>query len=175
MRLLILIAELMLATSGYAAPAAWFAPTDNCTAVIVAEFDKAEKSINMQMYNFTSPDIADALIRAQKRGVDVRLLLDWRAQQTSYSQAGRCKAAGCTVYTDASHPIAHVKYSGIDGKRFLGGSFNYSRQANKNSEDLTLEDEPKLVKEFADNFESHWAHADKYTAAATKPRVRRRR
>lgn len=138
----------------------WCAPEDDCVAAIVSEFDKATKSIKYSMYNFTSPQVADALIRAHGRGVKVTLLLDKRAQSTRYSQAARCKAAGIDVLMDSKHPIHHVKERIIDDKRVLFGSFNDSRQATRNREDLVLDDTPKLVKRFADEFAKHLKHAE---------------
>jgi len=173
-KLLILVAELMAACGqGYALDV-WFAPEENCQAVIVAEIDKAEKTIDYQLYNATSQPIGDALIRAEKRGVEVRMLLDARANANNgHSIAASCKAAGCDVRFDAKHPISHNKVRIIDGKIVLSGSFNDSRQANRNAENLTREDEPQAVKEFADNFETHWKHGVK-SVPPSKPRARRR-
>lgn len=137
-----------------------FSPEDDCTGAIVAAFDKATKSIEVQAYNFTSPVIADAAIRAHKRGLPVTLLLDKRAQSTRYSQATRCKQAGCKVYLDGSHPIAHNKVRIIDGKLLLSGSFNDSRAASRNAENLYAEDDPATVKRYAENFARHLKHAE---------------
>ena len=60
-----------------------FAPEDDCTAAIVAEFDRAKTSIEYQLYNATSLPVCDALIGAHKRGVKVTILLDKRAQRSS--------------------------------------------------------------------------------------------
>ena len=172
-RILSLIAQLMLSSGSYAADV-WFAPEENCQAVIVAELDKATETIDYQLYNATADPIGDALIRAQKRGVAVRMLLDYRANATSqYSQAARCKAAGIDVRLDRAHPIAHGKVRIIDGKVLLAGSFNDSRQANRNAENLTRDDEAPLVKEFSENFQRHWDHAETFVAA--KPKTKRRR
>lgn len=146
----------------------WFAPDDDCTAAIVAEFDKARSSIEFQLYNATSPAIGDALIRAHKRGVKVTVLLDGRANsppkrgKKSFSLAGRLRQAGVPVYLDRAHPIAHNKVRIIDGKLLLSGSFNDSKSANRNAENLYLEDDPAVVKRFADNFRRHLAHAEVY-------------
>lgn len=160
-KLLILIAELMLSASGYARDV-WFAPEEDCTAVIVREINKAARTVDVMAYNFTSQPIGDALIRAEARKVEVRIVLDRRATSQRNSQAQRCKAAGAEVRIDRRHPIAHSKVSIIDGKTLLGGSFNYSRQANRNAENLTLEDDPSIVAKFQDNFQEHAKHSVKY-------------
>ena len=155
---------LLLLTAPARADVLWvkFAPDDDCTGAIVAEFDKATASIDYQLYNATSQPVADALIRAHKRGVKVTLLLDKRAQQTKFSQAARCKQAGCKVYLDGKHPIAHNKVRIIDGKLLIAGSFNDSRQANRNAENVYAEDDPEVVKLFAENFARHLKHAEAY-------------
>jgi len=143
-----------------------FAPEDDCTGAIVAEFDKATATIDYQLFNFTSPPIADALIRAHKRGVRVRLLLDDGANERPkggrryYSQAVRCKEAGLSVYLDRKHPIAHNKVRIIDGRFLISGSFNDSRAANRNAENLYFEDDAATVKRYLENFERHWQHAE---------------
>lgn len=161
MRALIAIAMLIVSPARADVIGLWFAPNDDCTAAIVAEFDKATKSISYQMYGFTSRPIADSLIRAHRRGVKVSMLLDSEAPRQRGSQALACKAAGIEVRVDAKHPISHNKVRIIDGKRLLSGSFNDSKQANRNAENLYLEDDPAVVKRFADNFALHLAHAVK--------------
>jgi phosphatidylserine/phosphatidylglycerophosphate/cardiolipin synthase-like enzyme len=153
----------------------WFPPDDDATAVIVAHFDAAKASIDYQLFNFTSEPIADALIRAHKRGVAVRLLLDKRGQASPHSQAARCKSAGLDVRLDGKHPIAHNKVRLIDGKVLLAGSFNDSRQANRNAENLTRDEDPDLVAAFAANFERHWEHGEKFAKHVAKAQPRRTR
>lgn len=168
-RLLAIIALLLLSVTARA-DVLWvkFAPEDDCTAAIVAEFDKAKSSIEYQLYNATSPYIGDALIRAHKRGVKVTVLLDRKANappqpgKTSYSQAKRLRQAGIPVYVDGKHPIAHNKVRIIDGKLLLSGSFNDSKAANINAENLYAEDAPAVVRKFAENFKRHLSHAEAY-------------
>jgi len=53
-----------------------FTPPSGCSAVIEREISKAISSIYVQAYGMTSPVITEALIKAHKRGVKVRVLLD---------------------------------------------------------------------------------------------------
>lgn len=170
--LLVKTAALLLLLSATAqADVLWvkFAPEDDCTAAIVAEFDRAKSSLAYTMYNCTSPEIGDALIRAHKRGVKVTMLLDPDEAKKPYSQSARCKAAGIKVYVDRCkpvHPICHTKWSVIDERLLLTGSFNHSRQAAKNSEDLQLQDNrddgAPIVKAYLASFARHLKHAEAY-------------
>src|SRR3990167_2493182 len=55
---------------------ACFTPTQNCTTKIINCINQAKESIYMQGYSFTSNAIAKALVRAEKRGVKVFVILD---------------------------------------------------------------------------------------------------
>ncbi|SQD10815.1 Uncharacterised protein [Citrobacter freundii] len=53
-------------------------------------------------YSFTSPEVVSALVNAKRRGVDVKVVLDWKAntgqkqqrQQGGNELAGRCRHSG---------------------------------------------------------------------------------
>ena len=55
---------------------ACFTPPRGCAAQIVAEIDAATTTVRAQLYTFTSHAIADALMRAHRRGVDVQVIAD---------------------------------------------------------------------------------------------------
>lgn len=141
----------------------WFAPEDDCEAAIVEQFAAAKKSLHYQLYNFTSQPVADALIAAQERGVEVVILLDHTASLSPHCQAKRCHDAGCQVYLDSKHPISHNKIRIIDGKHTLGGSFNDSAQAKHNAENLTLDDDKSIAAKFEANFQAHLEHSIEYS------------
>ena len=49
-----------------------FTPGMDCTGKVVDAISTARRTILVQAYSFTSPAIAQALVQAKKRGVDVR-------------------------------------------------------------------------------------------------------
>ena len=155
------------AANGRAVPAfgdvlgVWFSPGGGATSAIVEQFGKAKTSIDYSMYNFTSEPIADALMDAHRRGVKVTLLLDKRASASRHCQAPRCRKVGIKVYTDSVHPIAHNKVRIIDGKLLMSGSFNDSANAERNAENVYLEDDPVTVRKYSENFRHHLEHAER--------------
>jgi phosphatidylserine/phosphatidylglycerophosphate/cardiolipin synthase-like enzyme len=59
----------------------YFSPNGGATEAIVRELKEAKTEILVQAYNFTSKEIAKALVDAKKRGVHVEIILDkkkWR-------------------------------------------------------------------------------------------------
>lgn len=140
----------------------WFSPKGGGQQAIVEQIDKAQVSIDYRMYNFTSGPIGDALVRAHNRGLKVRILLDDDEARKPTSQAAKCAKAGIPVYLDGKHAISHNKARIFDGKRVMFGSFNDSMSAEeRNSEELVLEDDPRVVKQFQDNFAAHLKHAER--------------
>ena len=121
-----------------------FSPGGHCTQFIEEAIAKAQKSILVQAYSFTSLSIADALIAAHKRGIEVRILVD-RSQQTGrYTQIPRVTEAGIAVAIDKVPGIAHNKIMIIDDIYVLTGSFNWTQAAEKrNAENLLLINDAK--------------------------------
>jgi phosphatidylserine/phosphatidylglycerophosphate/cardiolipin synthase-like enzyme len=137
-----------------------FSPGGHCADLAVNLIGSARQSIRVQAYSFTSKPIATALAEAHKRGVDVQVILD-RSNLHETSSEGRALAdAGIPVTYDSAHPIAHNKIIVIDGTTTIGGSFNYSVQAARNAENMTILRDAAIARKFADNWTSHRAHSE---------------
>lgn len=144
----------------------YFSPRGGCTAAVVAEIAGARHSVELQGYSFTSEPIATALVQACRRGVDVRLLLDAAATGDERRQAIRVREAGASVDLDGKHGLAHNKIILIDHRTLITGSFDFTAEAEEqNAENvLILHDQPKLQSGYEENFQSHWAHAERFDA-----------
>jgi len=91
-----------------------FTPPSGCGTVIANLISRAEKSIYVQAYGFTSGEIAKALINASNRGVKVRVLLDKSNIGAKYSKMRDLRKAGIEVLIDEISGIAHNKTIIID-------------------------------------------------------------
>ncbi len=94
-----------------------FTPGEDCTGLITAEINAAKSQILVQAYTFTPTQIAGALPKAVKRGVEVRAILDRTNEQTRYGIAQYLRLAGIPVLIDDRVAIAHSKLLLIDGRR----------------------------------------------------------
>jgi phosphatidylserine/phosphatidylglycerophosphate/cardiolipin synthase-like enzyme len=153
----------------------YFSPNGGATAAIVRELSRAQHSIMVQAYSFTSAPIAKALLDAHKRGVKIRAVLDKLNQTDQYSAATFLANAGIPVLIDAEHTIAHNKVIVIDDSTVLTGSFNFSKAAEeKNAENLlVLKKFPELANVYIANVNAYAAHSRSYqrtTAEATRER-----
>jgi phosphatidylserine/phosphatidylglycerophosphate/cardiolipin synthase-like enzyme len=146
-----------------------FAPHDSADLMIIEALDAAREQILMQVYSFTHRRIADALMRAQRRGVDVRVIAD--QEQTAQLDPSVIRAlarSGVPVLVDPQHAAAHNKIIIIDGARancaVMTGSFNFTYAAqNRNAENaLILRGNPPLCAAYQRNWNEHRAHSLPY-------------
>ena len=116
-----------------------FSPGGHCTQWVEHIIAKAQKTILVQAYAFTSLPIANALIKAHQKGIIVKLLVD-RSQRTGkYTQVPRMLAHGIPVLIDKAAGIAHNKVMILDDAYVLTGSFNWTKAAEtRNAENLLL-------------------------------------
>lgn len=150
-----------------------FSPHGGCTQAIVEQIGAARTTIDLQAYYFTSAEIAHAVaVAAHDRGVKVRAILDHRANGSKYTEATYLFNHGIDVWTDARHPIAHNKVIVIDGQTVITGSFNFTKQAESNAENLLIfSGHQDIADQYEKNFEEHLSHSQKYEGikATTRP------
>ena len=115
----------------------------------------------MEAYSFTSEPIADALIAAEKRGVDVEVILDKSQEQARGTEADLISESGIPTYIDSAYRIAHDKVMIIDGARVVTGSFNFTKSAEDfNAENLlVISNDPPLADQYAASWKQHLAQS----------------
>ncbi|HEU5099263.1 MAG TPA: phospholipase D-like domain-containing protein [Roseiflexaceae bacterium] len=93
---------------------------------VLADLDAARSSVDLASFDFDIPSLTDALLRAAKRGVMVRVLVDsenLEAPEVS-EQTGRLQRAGIAVQFDRREPFMHDKFLVIDQAIAWTGSWN---------------------------------------------------
>ncbi|MDU2066860.1 MAG: phospholipase D family protein [Sporomusaceae bacterium] len=145
-----------------------FSPKGGVTNMIVGELGKAQKSVQVQAYSFTSKEIIDALIAAKKRGVDVRIIIDKSNIDNDDKETAREKKekellnsiadSGILMKVDSDFQIAHSKIMIIDGMDVITGSFNFTYSAeNSNAENcLILRGNKALAEQYVKNWQWRW-------------------
>ena len=148
-----------------------FSPRGGCTEAVIVDIGKAKAFLDVQAYSFTSAPIADAVAKAQGRGVRVRVVLDKSQRGERYSSATFLKNHGVPVFIDDDHAISHNKVILIDGgATIITGSFNFTKSAEeRNAENLLIiTNHAELASSYRANFEEHLAHAEPYEGLAAK-------
>lgn len=143
-----------------------FSPGNSAEALILKAIGAAHSSIRVLAYSFTSKPIAQAILAAHKRGVDVQVVVDKSQRTEKYTSATFLANMGILVRIDSQHAIQHNKILVIDRQHVETGSFNYSAAAaQRNSENvLVIWNNPHLAKMYLANWEEHWRHSDEYRA-----------
>lgn len=140
-----------------------FTPGDQCADDLIARIDSATSSIRVQAYSFTSREIADALIRARQRGIDVVALLDRSQRRERYSMIDEMKDGGVLVYIDDCCAIAHNKVMIIDDRIVVTGSYNFTKSAEvRNAENMLIIEDRRLAARYIENWQKHRRGSDEY-------------
>jgi phosphatidylserine/phosphatidylglycerophosphate/cardiolipin synthase-like enzyme len=133
----------------------YFSPKGGCAEAVIYWIGRANQSVHVLMYIFSLDSIADALISAHNRGVEVRVVLD---KSQSYSQYGVLRAAGIEVRNDTNwEGILHDKIAVIDNTIVLTGSFNWTGTAeNNNNENLIVIHSFEVASRYESEFQKIW-------------------
>lgn len=141
---------------------------------VVGLIDGASTSIRVAQFTFSRKEIEQALLRAQSRGVGIRVAMD-TGQDNPNSLATRLQTAGVDVRfvpgrdVNGRLGLLHTKFMMVDDRVLLTGSNNWSSTGtsinNENTMVLRGRADDEIIKGFACNFESIW-NADLNAAAS---------
>ena len=122
---------------------------------IIAEIQKSSQNIFLAMAYFTDRDIANAIIDAKKRGVNVDIVLSSNAQNETVKLMLR--GAGVSIHafeTGDERGMMHHKFCLLDNKVSINGSYNYSYNAsNNNVENIQVSDDGHTYRQLLAEFE----------------------
>lgn len=97
---------------------------------MVSFMDRAEKTLDVADYDFDLQNVADAMVRAKKRGVRVRMVTDSDTLGNKDEQIQAAfrtlKSAGIPIVDDRRPAIMHDKFTIVDGEWVETGSWNYT-------------------------------------------------
>ena len=142
----------------------YYSPEYRLENALIDRIDSAKSSIDFMIYAFTDKDVADALIRAKNRGVEVRGVID-KDENDGYlkddSKYNYLLDNGIAIRLDGGSFKLHDKVTIIDGQIVLTGSYNYTKKAsNTNRENLIVIDREDIAYEYEEEFEKIWKEAE---------------
>ena len=144
---------------------ALFAPDDNIRKELIQLIDAEKESITLAVFILTDHEIADALVRAQKRGVDIELVTDSSCLRDGHNKIGKLCQAGCAVYVynpgydkQDQTSLMHHKFAVFKNNRagnqiVWTGSFNFTKSGStKNQENAVVLEDKQVAGLFEKNF-----------------------
>ncbi len=120
---------------------------------MVSWINSATSTLDGAIYGLTDENIAQAFIRAQDRGVTVRLIQDRSQASGSRTIRERLAREGITVRLrrGSRGGLQHNKFLVIDAKYVITGSFNWTRSASRHNDENFV-----VLDDGADRFQSQF-------------------
>jgi phosphatidylserine/phosphatidylglycerophosphate/cardiolipin synthase-like enzyme len=142
---------------------AFFSPGDDCLNAIIACMDAAEESVKICVFTISDNRISDAIVRAHRRGVAIKIMTDNDKLHDAGSDIQELAARGLEVRVDKTRNHMHHKFAIFDEVQVLTGSYNWTRSAALyNHENILITDNPSIVQDFSDEFNRLWKDMMKY-------------
>jgi len=138
----------------------WFGPNGFAAQILIENIDAAASTLDISCFKYQAGDIHYAILTAAERHVTVRLLLDRSNEFLETVRIDALRAAGAQVRFDKHEPVLRQTYCLIDQAIVFTGNYTYTYAAeHRDATDLCVTDDVDTVREYGDNFETHWAHA----------------
>ena len=157
----------------------YFSPDDDLQQKLIAYINNEKKGIWLAIFSFTDRHIAEALIRARERGVDVQLIADPGFMNDRYTKIDWLFERGVPVFVydpkrsrnnlSTMSNIMHHKFviflQNVDDRPLVWtGSFNFTKSARlSNQENAVVLSSNRIVKRYMEKFEQLKKHAIVHT------------
>jgi len=140
---------------------------------LAAAIDSARLSVDVAIYSLSLNSIRDALIRAHKRGVEVRMVME--SDNLDRSDPQKLKDAGIPILGDRREGLMHDKFVVIDKSEVWMGSMNFTDSgAYTDNNNLMRIRSVKMAENYTKEFEEMFVD-DKFgpdvVAETPNPRV----
>jgi phosphatidylserine/phosphatidylglycerophosphate/cardiolipin synthase-like enzyme len=125
--------------------------------LILAEaIDSAQERVDIAAYDFDLLLVAEALVNAQERGLDIRLVTD--SDYVDEAGTALVQQAGIPVVGDERDPLMHDKFVVIDERWVWTGSWNLTENGTyRNNNNAVRIDSPALAQNYSVEFEEMFA------------------
>src|ERR1700744_734559 len=138
---------------------------DDTVKSIVDAINSANKTILIKMFLFSDPELLDAVIAAQHRGVKVKVMLNpARRNGEDENEGARAKLEAAGIEVHDSNPcfvITHEKSMVVDGKLAFVKSLNWETKNLTETRDYAIiTSHQKEVEEIMLCFDADWHRED---------------
>lgn len=129
--------------------------------LVLETLNRAQSQIDLVAYSFTSEPVVRALLAAQQRGVQVRVVVNAKTAGEKYGKAAYLVSQGVAVRLNGQYSIQHNKFALVDRHTVQTGSANYTASAfTRNAENVVVMDnEPVVASAYQQEFERLWYEA----------------
>ena len=134
----------------------YFTPNGQVLSRLIGLIDEAQRYVYAAFYDLELEDIAEALIDAKARGVDVKVVVD---SDNMDSPAVRLLLRAGVVVGDRDPDFMHNKFVVIDDRVVWTGSMNptYNGVYKNDNNVVVISGLPELVEDFKQEFDELWS------------------
>jgi len=137
----------------------YFSPQDRPIRTVVQPLlEQAKARIDIAVFFLTHKFIAEDLIAAHLRGVEVRVILDASGATNAYTKHELLRAAGIPVKVETWGGKMHMKSAVIDSRTVITGSMNWTSAGEfTNDENTVIVHSAEHAQQYEAFFERIWA------------------
>lgn len=123
-------------------------------SVLIERLEEAQRSIWIAAYDLNHPALADALLQAKERGIELRMV----AEGTNRAKFATLADAGIPVQYDERSALMHNKFIIIDDAEVWTGSMNLTENGlHRNNNHFLRFEQPEIIQAYQDEFEEMFA------------------
>lgn len=155
-----------------------FSNEDDISSGLISAIKSANKTLEIAIYSLSNKAISDAILDVFKRGVSVRVVIDWGQVSTSKIDPSvkalmDAKVPMKSLKGGGNYGIMHNKITIVDRSLLITGSYNYTVSANtKNFENIVFITDKNNINSYVQYFENMWsAGTDVYSTSKSGYRL----
>jgi phosphatidylserine/phosphatidylglycerophosphate/cardiolipin synthase-like enzyme len=129
---------------------------------LIEHIDNAQESIHIAAFEFNLTPVAEALIAAHDRGVEVQWITDDEHgleadEEDDHGQFAMLEKAGIEVIDDGRSALMHNKFWIFDGETVWSGSTNITQNGGfRNNNNAIVIESPELAAIYKREFQEMW-------------------
>lgn len=135
---------------------AYFSPGETILRKLCGLLGSVKETLDLCVFTISDDRLTQGILEARQRGVVVRLITDNEKRHDEGSDIAAIVRAGIPVRTDDGGEHMHHKFALFDGICLATGSYNWTRGATNNFENLLVTWSPEVVAMFSEEFEALW-------------------
>lgn len=142
----------------------YFTPSKDIKSRIITELRRERSSLQAALYIFTDKEIAQEMVKAKKRGVSIEVICD---ETTFNSEWGKIPylhehEIPVYIYEGGNEDIMHHKFWIFSNNRVITGSYNPTRRASRNYENIVVIDDALIARQYEAAFQKTKQACKKY-------------
>ena len=144
------------AVSALAEPEVYFSSNGSIRDRLLRAINHTKATIDLAIFDFTSGELAGALLAAKERGVMIRIVADARQAQGKHSEIPFLLEKGVKVRLaqGKGRGIMHHKFAIFGGRLLVTGSYNWTDSAERfNHENVVVLEDLAAIQRYQIYFE----------------------